>query len=162
MDIVHTILPLKNEMYRLALRITLNSQEAEDVVQDVVIRLWQMRERLDGIDSIEAYALRMTRNLALDRSRMRVNQTESLEDITPPAVTTHDELEADERIDIVRQLMQQLPEKQRTCMHLRDFDGHTYREIADITGLSEEQVKVSIHRARQFIKVRLQADNGML
>ena len=78
MDIVHTILPLKNEMYRLALRITLNSQEAEDVVQDVVIRLWQMRERLDGIDSIEAYALRMTRNLALDRSRMRVNQTESL------------------------------------------------------------------------------------
>ena len=98
-------------MYRLALRITLNSQEAEDVVQDVVIRLWQMRERLDGIDSIEAYALRMTRNLALDRSRMRVNQTESLEDITPPAVNTHDELEADVRIDIVRQLMQQLPEK---------------------------------------------------
>ena len=162
MDIVHTILPLKNEMYRLALRITLNSQEAEDVGQDVVIRLWQMRERLDGIDSIDAYALRMTRNLALDRSRMRVNQTERLEDITPPVVTTHDGLEADERIDMVRRMMEQLPEKQRTCMHLRDFDGHTYHEIADITGLSEEQVKVSIHRARHFVKARLQADGGMM
>lgn len=162
MDIVHTILPLKNEMYRLALRITLNSQEAEDVVQDVVIRLWQMGEHLDGIDNIEAYALRMTRNLALDRSRMKVNQTESLEDVTPTVTTAHDELEADERIDMVRQLMRQLPEKQRTCMHLRDFDGHTYHEIADITGLSEEQVKVSIHRARQFIKAQLQANNGFL
>ena len=67
-------------MYRLALRITLNSQEAEDVVQDVIIKLWKMGESLNDIENLEAYSLRMTRNLALDRQRMKVNQNESLDE----------------------------------------------------------------------------------
>ena len=81
LDVKRDILPLKDIMYRLALRITLSSQEAEDVVQDVIIKLWNTRDHLDTVDNLEAYALRMTRNLALDRQRMRVNQSESLDAI---------------------------------------------------------------------------------
>ena len=141
-------------MYRLALRITLSSQEAEDVVQDVIIRLWKMGDRLEGLDNLEAYAMRMTRNLAIDRQRMPVNQTE---DIDPAMAVSHDDhaMEHDDRLDIIRQYMAQLPEKQRTAMHLRDFEGRSYREIADIMHVSEDQVKVSIHRARQFIKSKV-------
>lgn len=156
MDVVHDILPLKNQMYRLALRITLSSQEAEDVVQDVIIRIWKMRDTLDRLDSLEAYAMRMTRNLAIDRQRMPVNQTETID---PAMAVSHDDLTAehDDRLDIIRQYMAQLPEKQRTAMQLRDFEGLSYREIADIMHISEDQVKVNIHRARLNIKNKVES-----
>jgi len=145
-------------MYRLALRITLNSQEAEDVVQDVIIKLWKMREQLEGIDNLEAYALRMTRNLALDRQRMKVNQTENIDgmDFFSPSSVEHN-IEQDERIDSIRQAIEQLPEKQRIAMQLRDFEGRSYKEIAEVMEISEDQVKVNIFRARQALRAKLTA-----
>lgn len=74
------ILPLKNELYRLALRITLNPAEAEDVVQDTMIKVWNRREAWDDIESIEAFCLTICRNLALDRMPHLENQNQSLEE----------------------------------------------------------------------------------
>lgn len=152
-DIKHDILPLKNIMYRLALRITLNSQEAEDVVQDTIIKLWKMGEQLDKVENMEAYILRMTRNLALDRQRLKVNQGESLDgmDFQSSANIEHT-MEQEERINIIRKAMEQLPEKQRVAMQLRDFEGRSYKEIAEVMEITEDQVKVNIFRARQAIR----------
>ena len=61
-----------------------------------------------------------------------------------------------DRMAIVKRLVDELPEKQRSCMQLRDFEGKTYKEIADVLGITEEQVKVNIFRARQNIKQRYQ------
>ena len=80
-DLQRDILPLKNILYRLALRITLNSQEAEDVVQDVIIKIWGMGERINAIENIESFALRLTRNLSIDRQRMKINQTASYDEV---------------------------------------------------------------------------------
>ncbi len=158
LDIKRDILPLKNIMYRLALRIILNSQEAEDVVQDVIIKLWKMREQLEGIDNLEAYTLRMVRNLALDRQRMKVNQTENIDgmDFFSSSSAEH-AIEQDERINSIRQAMEQLPEKQRIAMQLRDFEGRSYKEIAEVMEISEDQVKVNIFRARQALRAKLTA-----
>jgi RNA polymerase sigma-70 factor (ECF subfamily) len=57
-----------------------------------------------------------------------------------------------DRIALVRQLINNLPEKQRSCMQLREFEGKSYKEIAQILGVTEEQVKINIFRARQQIK----------
>ena len=164
LNIVHDILPLKNQLYRLALRITLNSQEAEDVVQDVIIRLWKQSEQLTDIDNLEAYAMRITRNLAIDRQRMRVNQTEQLTDDMPlmhlHSPSPQQQLEREERIDSIHQTMNSLPEKQRTAMQLRDFEGKSYREIADVMQISEDQVKINIYRARQAVKQKLTSFNA--
>ena len=140
-------------MYRLALRITLNSQEAEDVVQDVIIKLWKMREQLEGVDNLEAYTLRMVRNLALDRQRMKVNQTENIDGMDfLSSSSVEASIETEERISNIRQAMERLPEKQRIAMQLRDFESRSYKEIADIMEITEEQVKVNIFRARQAIR----------
>lgn len=153
MDIKRDILPLKNIMYRLALRITLNSQEAEDVVQDVIIKLWKMREQLEGVDNLEAYTLRMVRNLALDRQRMKVNQTENIDGMDfLSSSSVEASIETEERISNIRQAMERLPEKQRIAMQLRDFESRSYKEIADIMEITEEQVKVNIFRARQAVR----------
>ncbi len=144
-------------MYRLALRITQSTAEAEDVVQDVVIKLWHERDNLERVDNIEAYAIRMVRNTALSRNRLKVNQTESLDHVTDHPLTNDNDDNTDERLDSIRLIMQQLPENQRTAMQLRDFEGYSYKEISNIMQTTEEQVKINIFRARQTVKARLTA-----
>ena len=151
------ILPMKDILYRLALRITLSREEAEDIVQDPLIRVWNRRDSWDTIENIEAFALTVCRNMALDRLRLHENQNASLDD-TPvesnPTATAnpYERTVQREKVQIVRQLIDALPEKQRACMQLRDMEGKTHKEIAAVLGITEEQVRVNIFRARQTIK----------
>ena len=154
------VLPLKDALYRLALRITLSHEEAEDIVQDTLIKVWDKRESWNEIESIEAFSITICRNLALDRIKKHDNLNDSLEERqteSPDTSSTpfEDTLQQD-RIELVRNLVNALPEKQRSCMQLRDFEGKPYKEIAKILGNSEEQVKVNIFRARQTVKERFQ------
>ena len=151
------VLPLKNELFRLALRITLNRAEAEDVVQETMIKVWNKRDHWDEIDNIEAFCLTICRNISLDKMKKAENQNQSLEeghDAPDFSYTSNPEEQAmqRDRIQLIRQLIDHLPEKQRSCMQLRDFEGKSYKEIAQVLGISEEQVKINIFRARQTIK----------
>jgi RNA polymerase sigma-70 factor (ECF subfamily) len=151
------ILPLKNELYRLALRITLNPAEAEDIVQETLIRVWNRRDKWDELESIEAFCLTICRNIALDKLKRAENQNQSLQDEhdTPDnsyASNPEEQALQRDRIQLLRRLIDSLPEKQRSCMQLRDFEGKSYKEIATILAISEEQVKVNIFRARQAVK----------
>ena len=151
------VLPLKNELFRLALRITLNRAEAEDVVQETMIKVWNKRDHWDEIDSIEAFCLTICRNISLDKMKKAENQNQSIDeghDAPDLSYTSNPEEQAmqRDRIRLIRHLIDHLPEKQRSCMQLRDFEGKSYKEIAQVLGISEEQVKVNIFRARQTIK----------
>ena len=151
------VLPLKNELFRLARRITLNRTEAEDVVQETMIKVWNRRDHWDEIDNIEAFCLTICRNISLDKMKKAENQNQSLEeghDAPDFSYTSNPEEQAmqRDRIQLIRRLIDHLPEKQRSCMQLRDFEGKSYKEIAQVLGISEEQVKVNIFRARQTIK----------
>ncbi len=151
------VLPLKNELYRLALRITLNHAEAEDVVQETMIKVWNRRDRWDELESIEAFCLTICRNIAIDKTKKAENQNQSLmdeHDSPDSSYTSNPEEQAmqQDRVALIRRLIDTLPEKQRSCMQLRDFEGKSYKEIATILDISEEQVKINIVRARQTIK----------
>lgn len=152
------VLPLKNALYRLALRITLNTAEAEDIVQDTLIKVWDKRDGWDDIESIEAFSMTICRNLALDRIKKAENQNGSLDAISfeaPDATSNpYEQMIQKDRIELIKKLVDSLPERQRSCMQLRDFEGKPYREIAAILGITEEQVKVNIFRARQAIKTK--------
>jgi RNA polymerase sigma-70 factor (ECF subfamily) len=160
----HDVLPLKDMLYRLALRITLKHEEAEDIVQDTLIKVWSKRDDWETIASIEAYSLSICRNLALDRLRKRENQHESLDthlfDTPDQGSTPYEQMLQKDRLQLVKQMVDNLPEKQRSCMQLRDFEGKTYKEIAQILSISEDQVKVNIFRARQAIKQKYQQIEG--
>jgi len=153
------VLPLKNELFRLALRITLNREDAEDVVQETMMKVWNRREQWAQIESIEAFCMTICRNVALDHQKRMENQNASLEDeeVTisnhPSSITSPEEQAVQrDRVERVRHLMNQLPEKQRTCMQLRDVEGKSYKEIAAVMNITEQQVKINIFRARQTIK----------
>lgn len=153
------VLPLKDKIFRLALRITLSRAEAEDIVQDVLIKVWNRRDDLAEVDSIEAYSLTVCRNLSLDRLQRKENDNVNLDDAPP---TEADDAPPDlqmirnERIDNIKRLIERLPIPQRAAMQLRDMEGKTYKEISSITGQTEEQVKVNIFRARQYIRKQIE------
>lgn len=149
------VLPLKDKLFRLVLRITLDRAEAEDLVQETLIRVWRKREEWTEIDSLEAYALTVARNLAIDHNERKDNQTlrlNSLAEQMPADTTPHERLVDKERLSLVHRLMDELPEKQRLIMHLRDVEGKQYKEIARLLNLTEEQVKVNLFRARQKVR----------
>ena len=99
------------------------------------------------------------RNLSLDKLRRMDNQSQSLNADMDPVDHSHsanpEELAIqNDRAQLVRQLISQLPERLRSCMQLRDMEGKSYRDIATILGITEQQVKVNIFRARQTIRER--------
>ena len=159
------ILPMKDTLFRLALRITLSREEAEDIVQDTLIKVWNRRDSWDTIESVEAYSLTICRNMALDRLRLHDNRNASLDDegvaaqrgeSPDTASNPYERTVQREKVAIVRTLIDSLPEKQRSCMQLRDFEGKAYKDIAAALGITEDQVKVNIFRARQTIKQQFQ------
>ena len=155
------ILPLKNELFRLALRITLNAADAEDVVQDTMLKVWKRRNDWEQIESIEAFCLTVCRNLALDRLRHKDYQSQTLDMAADPVDASHtanpEQMAVQrDRVQLVRQLINRLPERQRSCMQLRDIEGKSYRDIATILGITEQQVKVTNFRARQAVKTAFQ------
>ena len=158
------VLPLKDELFRLALRITLNRADAEDVVQETMLKVWNRRDSWAELESIEAYCLTICRNLALDKMKRAEHQNTSLEEggggdehaDYSYASNPEEQAVQRDRVELVRKLMSQLPEKQRTCMQLRDMEGKPYKEIADVIGITEQQVKINIFRARQTLKLKFQ------
>jgi len=155
-DFRHDLLPLKNQLFRLALRITLDRMEAEDVVQDTLIRIWQRRAELAEVKSLEAFCLTTCRHLALDRRERKDAQNVPLEDRqaeTPDAARSpQEQLEHEEKLRRVHLLINRLPERQRTVLQLRDIEGHSYKETAQIMEITEDQVKVTLFRARRAIR----------
>ncbi|MCD8301960.1 MAG: sigma-70 family RNA polymerase sigma factor [Prevotellaceae bacterium] len=156
-NFMNDVLPLKDKLFRLAWRITLNRAEAEDIVQDTLVRAWDQREEWSAIRDPETFCLTVCRNLALDRSKRAVHLPLPEQEQEPPdSQPAPDEaLSGNERLRMARAAMDELPEVQRAIMELRDIEGMTYQEIAKTLCVTETQVKVYLHRARTKIKTRI-------
>ncbi len=148
------VLPVKDKLYRFALRLLGDMEEAKDIVQEIFLRLWTKRETLSEYRSIEAYAMTMTRNLCLDKLKSAAARTQGLDETrdVPEHRTPYSMTELSDNINMVRKVMNKLPEKQKTIIHMRDVEGCDFDEIADVTGLSLNNVRVSLSRARKQIR----------
>ena len=154
------ILPIKDKLFRVALRITGNPPEAEDVVQETFIKLWEQGRELQQIQNLEAWCMQMVKNRAIDKRRLRFNQSEGLEvayGFKSQEKEPDRQAELADEVAQVKQLMQQLPDKQRMTMQLRDIDGLSYQEISDTLDMPLNQVKTNIFRARKSLRAKLTA-----
>lgn len=146
---------MKDKLFRYALRFVKERDSAEDVVQDVMSKLWQKREEADEIENLEAWLMVLTRNRSLDLLRkvkdnmVNVDEAYSVSDKEPAA---DKQLETADLMSLLESCLNQLPEKQRSIFHLREIEQMTYEEIADNTGYNLDDVKVSLFRARKHIQ----------
>lgn len=140
-----------NNIYRFAFTHTRNKMLADDVVQDTFAKVWEKRADVDP-EKVRAYLFMTAYHCIVDMMK-KEGQSASLEGIERPGPqeTLH-------QFDIQKALQEavdRLPEIQKTVVLLRDYEGYRYDEIAEVTGLTESQVKVYIFRARQALKVYL-------
>lgn len=157
-DFTKQILPIKQKLFRFSLRIVGNQAEAEDVVQEVFVKLWKKREDWEKYKNMEAWCMRMTKNLSIDKLRSKHHRAGILPegmDFIAPGVSPDRKAELTDLLGQLKGLMQQLPEKQRLVMHLRDIEGQSYKEISEYLEMPLNQVKINLFRARQSIKSQL-------
>ena len=146
---------MKDKLYRYAFRFVKDSESAEDVVQDVMYKLWQKREEADGIENLEAWLMVLTRNRSLDMLRkvkdnhVSVDEAYTVSDQAPVADKL---METADLMSLLMSCLNQLPEKQRSIFHLREIEQMTYEEIAQQTGYNLDDVKVNLFRARKHIQ----------
>ena len=153
---------MKDRLFRLALSITLDRTEAEDITQETLVRVWERRKEWPQIENIQAWCMTIARRLALDaveKAKIHAEREAEVADYQRSAISSpapaDEALDRRQRVEAVRRLISQLPEVQRTIIELRDIEGLRYDEIAQLTGISETQVKVYLHRARKKIREQL-------
>lgn len=146
-------LPLAETLYRIAYYLLESQAEAEDAVQELYLKLWESGDGLDGIRFPKAYAIRMLKNLCLDR--MRKARHESFPEQLPQAgymPTVDDTIDAKTRLNKVLEAVKALPERQRKVLIMRTVDGLSYEQIAQRTGMNYLTCRVLLSQARSKIK----------
>lgn len=160
-DFQNTVIPLKRKLFVVAFRLVGQAQDAEDMVQDIMIRIWEQQQPLDTYNNIEAYLMTLVRNRSLDRLKYNKLRRggEAQTDVVSSEPTPDYTLERAESHQHVQRMVRSLPDSQREILILRDFVGYSYQDIAEITGMDLNRVKVGIHRARKSLKRLLSKDN---
>lgn len=149
------VIPMGDKLFRFALQYLRKREEAEDAVQEVLIKLWNRRDSLEEYRSLEAFAMTVTKNHCLDK--LKAKKTYSLEDQSVYIAekeehTPFDELNVADTVKQVESIISELPEQQREIIHLRDVEGMEFSEISEITGLDLNLIRVNLSRARKKVR----------
>ena len=165
-ELITILAPFKDKMFRYAFSIVGSKMEAEDVVQEALIKLWRGKEKFAEISNKEAWAITVVRNLSIDKIRSKKKkQTSDIDDyyhISDNSPSPHKKLEQRDALKKVEEIMDTLPSTQKEIITLRDIEGYTYQEIADIMELKVDQVKVYLFRARKVLREKLMPIKKML
>lgn len=145
------VLPLKDRLYRFALTMLKHREETEDMVQEVLLKLWMMRKKISHYKSIEALAIQMIRNAALNKLKTKERLWINVEHANHKMTDNHpgEQLEKKEALDLVLRTIDQLPPQQRWVILLRDIEGLEMEEIAQLTDMTVNNIRVSLSLGRK-------------
>ena len=150
------MLPLGDKLFRYAVKFLEDRNEAQDAIQEIFIKLWSMKDRLKEYRSVEAFAMTMTRNYSIDQLRKRRKVIE-LDSISDSQITQDPQNSAGikDTTDHVKRIIKLLPDSQQEVIHLRDIEGLEFDEIAEITLMTVNNVRVNLSRARNAVRVSI-------
>jgi RNA polymerase sigma factor (sigma-70 family) len=152
------VMPASGKMYRYALSILKDPVIAHDVVQDCLVKIWQNRQKLPEIKSIDSWVMRITRNQCYDWVKVNRFSLQAERDINRDDLGIKESAEADhptlvsDQMKWLDKIVDTLPQKQREIFYLREVEELTYQEIAEVLSLSLAEVKVNLHRCREKIR----------
>lgn len=153
-------LPFSQKLYKVALKLSGNTQEAEDIVQDAYMKLWDRRNGLPDTDNTEAYCVAITKNICYDRLRRKRHGHDSCpqESLQIPADgNMMTEMETKDYAGIMRCCIDRLPAQQRMIITMRDVNGLSFDEIENATGLNAVNIRVVLSRARKILRNQFNA-----
>lgn len=148
------VVPLYRTLYAAAYAITKNTDSAKDIVQETMTKLWKHRETLTQVDNLQAFAYTVMRRTAVDVLRVEAKRYEPPEGFSAEPST---ELETSVDIQAVEMLMERLPENYQVVLRLRAYDDRPIDEIARIMGITQDNVRQILARARRKLKEQYKA-----
>jgi len=150
-------MPFKDKVFRLAKRLLVSTEEAEDATQELYFKLWNNKEKLKKYNSIEAFAMTMTKNYCFDRlkSKQASNLTLVHSNYKEKGTSLDKQVDLNDSVSKVHELMENLPEQQKIIIQLRDIEQYEFDEIAEMLDLKPTAIRVSLSRARKTIREQL-------
>ncbi|MCB5982468.1 RNA polymerase sigma factor [Flavobacterium psychrophilum] len=156
-EFINHIKPFTNKMFRLAKRLLVSKEEAEDATQEVLVKLWKKNNLLNDFISIEAYAMTVTKNYCLDvlKSKRAKKLQIVHNNYTEKGASLQQKVEDNDSCNWVEKAINDLPEQQKLIIQMRDVEQYEFEEIAKILEMSEATIRVALSRARKTIREKL-------
>jgi RNA polymerase sigma-70 factor (ECF subfamily) len=156
-DFVKVVMPFKDKVYRLAKRLLVSEQEAEDATQEILLKLWKQKENMEKYRNVEAFSMTMTKNFCLDRLKSKQAQNLKIvhSNYKDHNVGLQKEVEVRDSLSWVERIMETLPEQQKMIVQLRDIEQYDFDEISKMLDMKETAIRVALSRARKTIREKL-------
>lgn len=156
-EFLNTVMPFKDKLFRMAKRLLVSTEEAEDATQEILIKLWSKKNKMDSYNNVEAFAMTMTKNFCLDRlkSKQAGNLKLVHSNYTDGNSSLQHQVEAKDSINWVERIMAELPEQQKMVLQLRDVEQYDYEEIEKLLDMKPTAVRVALSRARKTVREKL-------
>ena len=150
-------MPFKDKLFRLAKRLLVSTEEAEDATQEIILKLWSNNEKMSSYKSVEAFAMTMTKNYCLDR--LKSKQASNLKlvhsNYKDENTSLQRQVEVNDSINWMTKILNTLPEQQRMVLQLRDIEQYEYDEIAEMLDMKPTAIRVTLSRARKAVREEL-------
>jgi RNA polymerase sigma factor (sigma-70 family) len=148
------ILPIRDKLFHIAHKLLPEEEDAEDAVQEVLLKLWNTRDSLGSYDNVAAFATTVTKNHCLDKLRVK-KRTDILDDthyLRESSDNPYLQLERSNTEEVLRKIIEQLPPLQQTIIRMKDMEEYEVEEIAEITGTKQDAIRVNLSRARKKVR----------
>lgn len=153
------VLPLTGRLLHFASHLLRETGEAEDAVQEVCLKLWKIRDSLDKYNSIEAFAMKVTKNYCLDRLKARkpvyIDNYNALLNNRQEEADPYKLTEKSDRISLLNSILNKMPDQQRLVIQLRELESLDFEDIAVIMEMNINAIRVCLFRARNKIREEL-------
>lgn len=148
------VLPLRKELLFYAGRILENTDDSEDVVQEVFLKLWYMRDELNRYENVAALSMTITKHLCLNRLKIsqRVREDVKENTLVNEKQTPYYQLEQKDNVEHVMRIIDTLPDLQQTMLRMKHIDGYEVEEIAELIGSTPDAIRMNLSRARRRVK----------
>lgn len=157
-EFVKIINPFKDKLFRLAKRMLVSTEEAEDATQEVLVRLWSKNSILEQYNSVEALAMTMTKNYCLDqlKSKRATNLQIVHNNYQDKQASLEVQIEHQNTLQWAEKLINDLPKQQRLILQLREIEEYEFSEIAQVLEMNETAVRVALSRARKTLREQIE------
>lgn len=156
-EFIKLVMPFRDKLYRMAKRLLVSREEAEDAVQEIMMKLWSNNDSISKYRSVEAFAMTMTKNFCLDRlkSKQAGNLKLVHSNYRDENTSVQKKIEAKDSVSWVERIMDDLPEQQKMVLQLRDIEDYDYEEIGEMLDMKPTAIRVTLSRARKTVREKL-------
>ena len=156
-DFVSLVMPFKDKVFRLAKRLLVSREEAEDATQEILLKLWRNKEKIGDYKNVEAFSMTMTKNFCLDRLKSKQAQNLKIvhSNYEDNNTSLQKQVENKDSVNWISKIIEELPEQQKIILQLRDIEEYDFDEIAKVVDMNPTAIRVALSRARKTIREKL-------